>query len=166
MARCSRSDFLRKANGLWSFFLSEAGFELGSPGKVKITNYKAPALPLCSMPGLSNLLHACIFLHSWTFWFAHLDFYKNKPGLGLNPQKTWQKISTIIAHSRFFAKIFAHFVKRLDTPALCYHATSESESKIFNLASNLSYKIYLFWHSVANLILASMTSNSQLVFQW
>ena len=73
-----------------------------------------------SSAGLSNLLHTCIFLHSWTFWFAHLDFYKNKPGPGPNPHKTAHKIWTIIGHSRFFAKTFAHLVKRLDTPGLEY----------------------------------------------
>ena len=50
--------------------------------------------------------------------FAHLDFYKKKPGPVLSPHKTSQKIWTIIAHSRFFAKFFAHLAKRLDTPVL------------------------------------------------
>ena len=83
-----------------------------------VTLYLNLTLLPCSTPGLSNLLHKCIFLLSWKFWFAHLDFYKNKPGPSLNPHKTSQKIWTIIAHSRFFAKIFAHLFKRLDTPGL------------------------------------------------
>ena len=78
--------------------------------------------PLCPSQyvraGLSNLLHTCIFLHTWTFWFAHLDFYKYKPDPGLNPRKTSQKIWTIITHSRFSAIIFAHLIKKLDTPGL------------------------------------------------
>ena len=72
-------------------------------------------------PDTINIEQACPTYCTRAF-FAQMDIlictprlYKNKPGPGLNPHKTSKKIWTIIAHSKFFVKIFAHLIKRSDT---------------------------------------------------
>ena len=69
-----------------------------------------------SRPGLSNLLHACIFLHSWTFWFAHLDFYTNKPGSDLNPHETPQILLIKCCPFKIFHQKFCTLSQKVGHP--------------------------------------------------
>ena len=69
-----------------------------------------------SIPGLSNLLHACIFLHSWTFWFAHLDFYTNKPGSDLNPHETPQILLIKCCPFKIFHQKFCTLSQKVGHP--------------------------------------------------